>query len=316
MKMHLSRLALFLPLAAGLGQTKQQNPPVKLSDITQGLANPHLVDVPELTELIKARSLSFDLTGSELGSILAAATKGNRDPDQVSALVLACIQTCQECRARLLSPMTKQELTALLRWGFRPAEILQEARVRGVQNIEISKASVEELRAAGAQDELISLLLPDDRMPVSAPGSDYTAFPLKREEYDITAQEGWLKVTIELPASSQNELLFKHNALFARTANGTYPTDLGCRFNKPAPTNTAAALVEWDSGLEELDQRNVSRGAAKLKPVIEYLTADKDPDGRNAFRIQIANREKKVQRYSFWLRWRTRMAGTGAGAAR
>jgi hypothetical protein len=313
MKMRIALVILLFRIAVGQSQTP--DPPVGLSDLTQGLANPNLVDVPELTGVVKARGVKFDLTANELASLLAAATKGNRDPAEVSALILACMEICQECRARTLAPMTKQELIGLLHRGFSSAAVLREVRVRGVSDIAISKASAEELRGVGAQEDLVGFLIPEDRIPVSLPEGGFKAFPLKRaEQYNAAAPEGWLKITAELSPSSQNEFVFKHNALFARATKGEDPADQGSEFNKPAPANLAVGMVEWDTTLEEVDQNHVVRGVAKVKPAIEFLPATEDPDGRNAFRIQIVNREKKAQRYSFWLRWRVRAAaGSGTG---
>jgi len=284
--------------------------PMKFSDLTKALANPDYVEVNELTELIKIRGIGFELSEQYLGLILSNSIKGGRDPDQVAALILASMQACQECRARAIAPMTKDGLKQLISWGFSPSAILEEARVRGVADIEVSAAAAAELRTFGARDDLINLLMPDDKMPTKAPEGDFKPIALRRAEgYTPTALKGWLKITTDFPARSQSEFVFKHNALFVRTTSGEDPiVDLDASsFNKPGPRNTSVELVDFQVTADNLDQKTgLFGGSAAIKPSAEYISADSDPDGRNAFRIHVGNKLNKPQRCVIYLEWTVR----------
>jgi len=297
----------FLVLRSMAGQSPSPGP-VTLEAVRQGLANPDFIEVPLLTEQIQIRGIAFPLGAQQLGDILQAAGQGKRDPRQIASLILTCFARCQDCRAGILSPMTENELKNLIKWGFTPPAALQEARVRGVKDLEISESEAHVLHEAGASDELVRLLIPDDKVP-TIPLAGYTVLTLKRaEDYDPTAAEGWLKVTAELPPNSQSEFVFKHTGLFVRAVSGGDPTDVGSYFNKPAPRNTAAGLVDMRCTLENLgdEKRIPQKGKSKTKetPVIESSYLGADSDGRQAFRIVLTNKEISARPYSFTLRWR------------
>ena len=250
----------------------------------------HVLEVKDLTGKVQTNGIEFDLNNKTLAEILAAATKGNADPIQVAELINACLRACQDCRARLLAPMTVDELKTLINWGFAP-------------NLEISEGAANLLRKAGANEELISLLIPDDKLP-TFPLAGYQTMALQHaEEYDANATEGWLKVTIELPGNSQSEFIFKHTGLFVRATRGDVAKDLGCYFNKPAPRSTDATTIEQRTDLAEVDKKTGILGARKHKLTVEasYLAAD--PDGRNAFKIVVVNKDATSQQCSFKLSW-------------
>jgi hypothetical protein len=292
-------------------QVKAPQPPISLDVLVEGLGDSYLIEVATLIEQIQRRGIDFDL-GNQLGPILSAARKGNRDPVQVATLVTACLRACQDCRARFLTPMTVEEMKTLRDWRFTPKAVTQEARIRGVMNIEISEAAANVLRDAGASEELVHLLVPDDKVP-TFPLAGYKTLALKRaEEYDPSAPEGWIKINTELPANSQSEFVFKHNGLFAKIIKGGEPKDLGAYFNKPAPRDTSVELIKWVPSLEsgEDEKRSVLNGLLKPKPkpknapVVEVSCLSAAADGRNAFRILITNKEPSPQQYSFQLRWK------------
>jgi hypothetical protein len=302
----------FLALTACVAQVQSKAPAVSLSVLTKGLEDPDLIQVTELTESIQHQGIGFDLKNQQLSAILAAGIKGKRDPDQMAQLILACLDVCQDCRARFVSPMTKDELKNLLNLGFAPGAVLQEARARGVKDIEISEPAANELRASGADEELVRLLIPDDKIP-AFPIAGYKTLTLKHaEDYDPTAHEGWLKISTELPGNSQSEFIFKHNGLFERTVRGQDPRDLGSYFNKPAPRETTAEPIAFEHELEGIEEKGRTlNGLRKRKPPpvevsVSYLGAG--PEGRGAFRILIANKEVSSQRYSFHLRWTVKTA--------
>ncbi len=303
-------VAGILMIACAQAQVKgSSDSPVPLAWLATGLGDPDAAEIPELISEVRRVGLGFDLGEPELAAILKAAADGKRNSDDVAKLVMVCLNACEKCRARAIAPLTKADLKTLLKWGFSPDAIWDEARIRTVPDMEISKATADELRETGALDDLIARLLPDDKMPTAPPEGEYRTLALRNSEtYNANAPKGWLKVTADLPANSQNEFVFKHSALFARAVKGEEATvDLeNSAFNRPTPRNTEKVYVELeDQFLDNLDQKSgLRRGAAKVKFSVEYLAAD--PDGRNAFQIQIMNMDKNPQRCSFSFGWKVR----------
>jgi hypothetical protein len=305
-----SLLIILFSFTCVFGQSESQAPPVSFSVAIEGLADPDLLpDLNLLINEIKSRGIGFDFE-SELPSILSNAIKGRRQPEQIAALISACYRVCQECRARAIAPLTKEELKTLMKWGFSPNAVLEEARVRGVASMEISKATADDLLAAGATEELVNLLLPDDRRPTQPPGGDYKAVLIRHaESYSTTAPKGYVKITADFPAQSASEFIFKHNALFVRAIKGDAPSinlDASA-FNTPGPRNTPQDLVEFDADIDYLDQKTGRfRGAQASRPAVSFIAADADPEGRNAFRIQMTNKLNRPQRYAITLTWQLR----------
>jgi hypothetical protein len=301
-------LILLIFCGISLGQTPKGA--LAFSDFMAALENPDYVQIPELIDAIKSRGIAFELSEQSLGSIISNAAKGNRDAYQVAALILACMQACQDCRGRALAPMTRDELKTLMTWGFSRSSILEEARVRGVQGLEVSATTAEELRKDGADDDLINLLMPDDKMATKPPEGAFKQLALRRAEgYNPSSPKGWLTITADFPAKSQSEFIFKHNALFVRATTGDEPTvDLDASsFKKTTPRNTSADLVDFHVTSDSLDQQKSVFGVSPaLKPIADYRPAEEDPDGRNAFRIQVANKLTKPQRCVISLDWTVR----------
>jgi hypothetical protein len=134
----------------------------------------------------------------------------------------------------------------------------------------------------------------------------YQTFNLKHaEEYDVAAQEGFLKVTTELVPNSQGEFIFKHNALFVKALKGKDPKDLGAYFNKPTARTTDIELIDFTSGLEEYEEKGGLFGIGKKKDSSMQVTkVTADTEGRTAFRIVVTNKDtNRNQRYSFYVRW-------------
>ncbi len=279
--------------------------PEKLEQITDLLAHQDFAEMSEIEGLVRTRGLDFDLEGQQLAKILEAATKGNRNPDEVSALILTCLKACHSCRAQALAPLTIEEIKSLQAWGFAVGDISHEAQVRGVRDLEISQAGADQLRAAGIREEVIAFLVPDDK--VQTPLIEgYKTLNLKRaDEYDLAAPEGFLKVTTSLPPNSQSEFFFKHNALFIKIIKGMPPEDLGAYFNKPTPRNTDTNLIDLTSGVEDYEGKSGILGIGKKKEFpIEVSKVKADGDGRTAFRILATNKEpNRYQRFSFYIRW-------------
>jgi hypothetical protein len=208
--------------------------------------------------------------------------------------------------------MTTEELKNFLKSSLAPEAVFREVRARGVKDLEISEPAANMWRKAGASQELIDFLVPDDKIP-ALPVVGYKPIPLKHaEEYDPAAPKGWLKTAAQLPANSQSEFIFQHNALFVRAVKGEEPADVVAYFNKPTPRNTAAELVDFNWGLEGATAPDEKRGgllglrkgkASIVVPAIEasYLVAR--DDGRNAFSIVLTNKDVNPQQYSFYLRW-------------
>jgi hypothetical protein len=304
-----------LSLVCGAAQIQPVDPPLDLDLLVKLIGDPKMTDartdVPALTKEIRSRGISFDLE-NHLTQIMRAGINGKRDADQMAALVLACLQSCQDCRGRLLSPMTKKELLTLKQWRFSPDAILDEARIRGVKDIEISAIARDELLAEGFSEDLVNQLEPDDKIPIAAL-EGYKALPLKRApEYDPSAPEGWLRVTAGLPAKSQSEFMFKHNGLFAKAVRGGEPKVVSCNFSKPAPRNTKVEFVDFSKskwGLEVWDEKHGSRpippdGKPKSKPPMEVSYLEAEGDGRNIFRILLSNNDNSPKQYTFDFYWR------------
>ena len=189
-----------LAIAPAFSQkTKAEEDLEILKDVLADPGSTGRASVSELIEDVRAKGISFDIGKRELGILLRAGVAGNRDPGEVAELILACLAACEQCRTRSVSPMSKDEIKTLTEWKFSEEAILRQARARGVKDIEPTASGVAELRKAGAFDGLIRFLIPDDRLVVPAvPG--YRQLVLKRaEEYDISAERGWLKVTAMFP---------------------------------------------------------------------------------------------------------------------
>jgi hypothetical protein len=299
-----------LSMACGAAQVLPVELPLDLETVVDGISNPVLTDVPTLTKEIRGRGIRFDLE-NHLTQILRAGINGKRDADQMAALVLACLQSCQDCRGRLLYPMTKAELFRLKQWRFSPDAIFDEARIRTVKDIAPSDVAANELRSAGFREDLVSQVVPDDKIPVAALAG-YKILPLKRaSEYDPSASEGWLRVTAGLPANSQSEFMFKHNGLFAKAKRGGEPNVVSCNFNKPAPRNTKAEFVDFSKnkwGLEVWDERHGSKpvpldNKSKSKSLLEISYLDAEADGRNTFQIVLSNNDGTPKQYTFYFYW-------------
>jgi len=305
-----------LSVVCVFAQVKAPEPPLSLDVLKEGLSDPALAEVPGLTKEILARGIDFDLN-QELGAILTAAAEGHRAPADVAALIAAALDNCQKCYARFLTPLTQEDLLTLLKRSHDRDLLLQEVRARGVKNLDISEANANVLRAAGANEQLVSFLIPDDKVKIS-PLIGYKTFELKHaEDYDTSATEGWLKVTAQVPANSTSEFVFKHNTLFTRAVTGGEPNTLAAYFNKPAPRNMSIDLLQFGANLEggestadEEKRGGLSRlvkGKTKEKgkeaPPIEVAYLGADDTGRNSFQIRVANKQSTPQELSFTLRW-------------
>ena len=300
---------LLTPVAA---QQKRAALPVKLGALVDNLQDSEqTVKVPELIAAIQHQGIAFDVQDKELSDLLAAGARGKRESNEMAALILACLQVCQNCRSRILSPMTKDEVKTLLHLGFSQEAILYEVRVRGLKDMEISEPAAFELREAGASAELVSALVPDDKVP-TVPLAGYETLVLKRaEEYDPKAEEGWLKITAESAPASQTEFIFMHTGLFARAIQGSLPKDLAAYYNKAAPTNVAEESIDLKRNIEAVDEKGVAVGPSRKRKqappsLIEVSYLGAGSDGRNAFKIVVANKDGIPQRFSFNLRWRVR----------
>src|SRR5215831_1971154 len=160
-----------ISLVSGAAQAPSVEPPLNLDLLVKIISDPTMVGalgVPAITKEIQNRGIDFDAE-NHLTQILRAGLNGKREPAEMAALVLACLRSCQECRARYLTPMTKNDLLLEKQWRFTPEAIFDEAKVRRVSDIEISGPAAKELRDAGFSEKLVGLLVPDDKLPVSTP---------------------------------------------------------------------------------------------------------------------------------------------------
>ena len=308
----------FLATAFCVGQAQTQLPPVALDGILRGIENPDLADVPDITAVVRMQGIAFDLGQEELQAILAAGNKGRRNPVEMAAFIEACWNVCQRCQARLLAPLSMEELLAKLKRGHDNDLLLQEVRARRVKDLDVKDGSTANvLRAYGANDALVAFLVPDDKIP-TIPLIGYNTLQLKHaEDYDPAAAEGWLKVTAEFPAKSTSEFVFKHNALFVRALTGGAPTNVGAYFNKPAPRNVPNERLDFTSNLDGAEvsgsDEKGSGGTGKGKPkdqkkkdapVLEVAYLGGDNEGRQAFQIRLANNQTTPEEHSFMVRWR------------
>lgn len=306
------------------GQAPAADPRNVLQDLLTALSTPGIAEVHELRDAIQRNGLQFDLTDDVLGRILSAGIQGKRDPREMAALVTAAINACQDCRARVLTRMSAEELQTLLK-RFTPEAVFREVRARGVSGLQPSEATQNMLRAWGAKEDLISFLIPDDKIPTIPLVAPYKTALLKpAQEYDAGADEGWLKFSAELPPNSQNEFIFKHNALFVKTSQGAEPKEIQAYFNKPAPRNKTAGYIDIECGLEtpalvcgpevQDDKRGtwvrtvVPKTGKNKAFLVEYSYVAPDADGRAGFQIAVANPDKTAQKYSGYLRWRVFIA--------
>jgi hypothetical protein len=316
------RVLLLAMLSYGLikGQTPGADQRIVLDDLLTALSDPGIAEVAELRGAIQRNGIRFDVSSDVLGRILSAGNQGKRDPQEMAALITACLSACQDCRARFLTPLSVEELQTLLK-RFTPEAVFREVRARGVTGLEMSGAAANFLRASGAREDLIAFLVPDDKIPTIPLVAPYQTVVLKRaHEYDPEAQEGWLKINMELPPGSQSEFIFKHTALFIQTTEGAGPKDIQAYFSKPAPRNKTAEFIDIECGLdspelvcgqEVLDPkrgtwvRSVQPRKSKSKtPLAEYTYVAPDGDGRAGFQIAVSNPEKTPQKYSVSLTWR------------
>jgi hypothetical protein len=314
-------LTALLSLGVTIGQTTSTDQRIVLDDLKKALADPEIAEVHELTDAIQKYGIQFDLGTEELGAILDAAAKGKRDSNETASLILTCFRVCQSCREHLLEPMSLEESLTFLKWRFAPAAIAQEVRVRGIKDLEISEGTADVLRAAGANEELVSLIVPDDKIPTIPLAGDYKPFePKHAEDYDPSAIEGWLRVNTELPAKSQSEFVFKHNALFVKAISGDAPKTIDAYFNKPTPRNAAPELIDFVCGLENppfrCDQEPTEKhglkdtvrrsGNKNNKTSVPLIKASYIPPAsgdRSGFSILVANPQPEPRKYSFYLRW-------------
>jgi translation elongation factor EF-1beta len=323
-------LIIVLTCTCGVAQIKPASPPVEFDPLLEALKS-EVIDVNVVIKGIQDRGIAFDLGKAQLEAIVSSAAEGKRRPGEIAAVIAASLDSCQKCYARFLAPLTQEELLALLKRGHDNDILLQEVKARGVKDLDISEANANVLRAAGANEELVRFLVPDDKVKIS-PLIGYKTFELKHaEEYDPSAPEGWLKVTAEIPANSASEFFFKHNALFGRAVNGGEPTVLSAYFNKPAPRNTDFEHIEFTPTLEggEATGGDEKRGGgfrlgigkgkskdekAKEAPPLDVAYPGADDTGRNSFQIRLANKQATPQQYSFTLRWRVLTAPKPAPA--
>ncbi len=307
---------IVLTCSIGVAQVKPASPPVEFDPLLEALKT----DGIEMNFVIKGiqdRGIAFDLGQSQLEAIVSAATEGKRRPAEIATLIAVSLDSCQKCYARFLTPLTQEELLALLKRNHDSDLLLREVRARGVKDVDISEANANVLRAAGANEELVGFLVPDDRVKIS-PLIGYKPVELKHaEDYDTTASEGWLKVTAQIPANSTSEFIFKHNSLFAQAVAGGEPTNVAAYFNKPAPRNTKIDLLQFSGSLEggEATPGDEKRGSlldrvkgkpkdkGKDAPPIEVAYLGADDTGRNSFQIRVANKQSTAQPSSFTLRW-------------
>jgi hypothetical protein len=311
---------LFLTVFSSAMLTAQsEDSRIILQDLLDALADPEVARVPQLSDSIQRNGIQFDLKDEVLGKILDAGRQGKRDPKEMAALVTAALSVCQNCRARYFTPMSLEELQTLLK-RFTPEGVFREVRARGVTGLEMSLGTANVLRASGAKEDLIAFLVPDDKIPTIPLQPPYKTAPIKRaQDYDPAASEGWLKISMDLPAGSQSEFIFKHNALFVKTTQGDEPKEIQAYFNKPAPRNKTAEFVDVECGLDNpvmaacgQETRDEKRGILvrsafwkKSKtPIIEYTFVAPDGDGRAGLQIAVANPEKTAQKYSAYVRWK------------
>jgi len=307
---------IVLTCSGGVAQVKPASPPVEFDPLLEALKS----DVIEMNFVIKGiqdRGIAFDLGRSQLEAIVSAGSEGKRRPAEIAALIAVSLDACQKCYARFLKPLTQEELLTLLKRNHDSDLLLQEVKARGVKDVDVSEANANVLRAAGANEQLVGFLVPDDKVKIS-PLVDYKTFELKHaEDYDPSATEGWLKVTAQIPANSTSEFIFKHNSLFARAVAGGEPNTLAAYFNKPAPKNMSIDLLQYSGNLEggEVNAGDEKRGSlidrvkGKTKDkgkdalTIEVVYLQADDTGRNSFRIRVANKQSTPQQSSFTLRW-------------
>jgi len=293
-------------------------PPVEFDPLREALRH-DAIPMADVMKNIQNRWTDFDLGDSQLAALLSAANEGKRSPAEIGALLRTLLDACQKCHARVLAPLTLDELLLDLKRAGERNALMQEVKVRKVKDLEISEASANVLRAAGANEELVGFLVPDDKVKIS-PLIGYKTFELKHaEDYDPSAPEGWLKVTAEIPANSSSEFVFKHNALFGRAVSGGEPTVLGAYFNKPAPRNTDFEHIDFTQSLEggEVTVGDEKRsggflgiGKGKSKddkgkeaPSMDVAYPGADDTGRNSFQIRLANKQSTPQQYSLTIHW-------------
>ena len=311
-------LGLTISLGCVLAQDRNVDGRWGLDDLSLALESDELVpDVSTITEAILSRGINFDAE-QRLGDILASAAKAKRDPQKISDLISACLRVCQTCRARTLAPITEEDLRVLLtQWHFSPEAIIREVQTRGVKDLPTDGAQVTQLRAWGASEDLIKLVLPDDKIPTLSRGDDYKRLELKRSvDYNPSAPKGVLSVSSDLPANSQSEFVFVHTGLFVKALKGEVPAEVEAYFNKPGPRNVPEEFIEYgDSKLEGLessvdDKRSggvLGIGKGKPKPVpskplvLNYSMPD--ADGRSPFTFTLANNGTTPQHFIFTLRW-------------
>jgi len=291
----------------------------QLEVLRDGLADPQLVNqISVLTDTVRRDGIRFDVGGRELGILLGAAIVGKRDPNEVAEFVVACLAACEQCRSRAVAPMTKEEIKKLTEWKFSEESILAQARARGVKEVEPSAAGVAALRESGASDRLIQLVIPDDRL-VAPPISGYRQLALKHaEEYDVTAERGWLKVTAKFPASGYHQFYLRHTSLFYKPVESEEISEVGAYFNQPVPRSTSTELLDFKAVFDPLPSpppqtaaakpsrfRGKAAPAPKLEPspTIDAYYEPQSPGGFNQFRIVIRNEGAPAQYYTFKLSW-------------
>jgi hypothetical protein len=298
---------IFCLLGVAVSCAAQAAGPLTLKGVVDLLSQKDYVQVREIEEQVLMRGIGFNVDEGSIAQILNAGTLAAREPKEMASLVVACFRVCSNCRAQAIQPMTLGEIASLRAWGFPAGAIDREVRVRRIADLPLSRESADRLRKLGLAEDLIALLVPDDRIPVALP-EGYKAFNLRRaEEYDAAAPDGFLKVVVELRANSKCDLIFKHNSLFAKSLNGQPPVELSAIFSKPTPRPEELDSIEFHSGLEDYKEESggmFGMGKKKESP-LEAAKIPAGPDGRTSFRMTLTNSSAaRDQRFSLYIRWR------------
>lgn len=269
----------------------QQRKRMTLETVISVWSDP-IFETSHLQNLIDNVGVDFEMTEPNLASLLEAAQKGKRNPQEVANVVFRLIKECLVCRDQLWGPLTKDEVLSMLRKGS--AFTSEKVRERGLKDNPVEVTYLDSLRSAGAKDDLINAI--DERVTIQPPAGFHPLPGQRASNFTAASAEGLLTLRVEV--DGQAEFQFRHNAIFWKAMAGPAPKDLGSSFTTFAP-RVPENLVDFT--VQQVQPKPGKPKKGKELPVVGSFLPD--PSGRNGFRLLITNPERGPRMYEVQVRW-------------
>lgn len=246
-------------------------------------------DTAELLANIDKVGFDFDLSEANLSSLLKAAAKGNRKPDDVAKLLVQLFQRCRLCRAELWRPLTGDDIFYFLE-KKDSAYALRELQDRRSRPLQVSAAFLRELAAKGAKEDLLGAVSETFRIDPPANFRLMETQPRRANDFKAYATSGRVILAVEF--SGDVEFVFRHGALFYRVHNGVEPKDAGSSYSSLGPMTDAKDL-SWN-----VDTKVSAKDYSK--------SFVEDPSGLNGFRIKAHSKKRRL--LEFHITWKPKTA--------